>query len=449
MSIPKRIPRWADALWLALLAAYILAGAAIVPFHGDESTLIWMGRDYYHLFVDGDLPRVLYDKHRQYDDIEEIHRLLNGTISKTVYGWAASTMGFNLEDLNNLWNWSAHYRGNVADARLPDAAVLLRSRQASALQLALATAAFFQFVRLTLNRPSAYLASALFVLHPNVLINGRRAMMEGSHLLGLMLVLLAAAWLLRERKFWEYLVLGICAGFAISAKHHNVIAVAAVYGALALPPLWQWLHDKDWRRHSRRLLYLLAAGLVTILSFLLLNPAWWSTPLELPAVVTKMREALMRTQVIAFGGYGSYAAQIDGFFQYVFVGERQYFEIAHWAGYTEINNQIGNYEASGLAGILLIGESRMLGMLCFVLSGIGAFLLANDRGVAPAIRLLVLLWAGISALAALMLTPLPWARYYLPLLPALILLLSYALTNLTQSLIKDPYAKGDGVALLD
>ena len=55
MPIPKRIPPWADALWLALLAAYIVAGAAIVPFHGDESSLMFMGRDFHYLFVDGDL----------------------------------------------------------------------------------------------------------------------------------------------------------------------------------------------------------------------------------------------------------------------------------------------------------------------------------------------------------------------------------------------------------
>ena len=80
---------------------------------------------------------------------------------------------------------------------------------------------FSYVVKRALNRPAAYIAVTAFALHPSVLINGRRAMMEGSHLLGLMLVLLAAICLLQERRPWRYLMLGASAGFAIAAKHPN------------------------------------------------------------------------------------------------------------------------------------------------------------------------------------------------------------------------------------
>ena len=53
-----------DAVWLGLLALYVLAGAGQMPFHGDESTLIYMGRDYHYLLVEGDLSR-LVDKPRR------------------------------------------------------------------------------------------------------------------------------------------------------------------------------------------------------------------------------------------------------------------------------------------------------------------------------------------------------------------------------------------------
>ena len=61
MRLPLVIPRWFDWLWLGLLAMYIVAGAAIVPFHGDESTLMVMGRDYHYIFVEGDLSKVFFD----------------------------------------------------------------------------------------------------------------------------------------------------------------------------------------------------------------------------------------------------------------------------------------------------------------------------------------------------------------------------------------------------
>ena len=449
MPLRLVIPRRLDWLWLGLLAIYIVAGAAIVPFHGDESTLIWMGRDYFHIAGEAGFSRVRYDGSPLSSEIEQVHRLINGAVSKTIYGWAASTLGFEIGDLNNLWDWSRDFQSNVADNHFPDAILLLRARQLSALQLALAAAAFFAFARIALNRPTAYLASLIFALHPSILINGRRAMMEGSHLLGLTLVLLAAAWLMQGRKPWKYLALGVFAGFALAAKHHNVVAVTAVYLALALPTMRHWLRSGKWRRQLRELLLLILSGLVAILTFLVLNPGWWSAPLQLAFAVIEERQALMTSHVMDAGGYDSYGAQITGFFWYVFVGARQYFELAHWAGYAEISQQIRAYEASGLAGVLLIGDSRALGILCLVASVIGAGLLARNRGISPDMRLLILLWAGISALATLQLTPLPWARYYLPLLPVAILLAAYCATSLAELMLNVRVAKADGLALLD
>ena len=232
MPTLKTIPRWVDALWLICLALYIVAGAAIVPFHGDESTLMVMGRDYHTIFIDGDLDKVLFDKSWQVAPREQHLRLLNGTVSKTIYGWLQALNGIEPRDLNSNWAWGRNYNFNRARGALPDGELLRQARLASAIQLALAAALFFQLVRMTTNRSSAFLASALFALHPNMLISGRRAMMEGSHILGLMLVLVAAAWLLQERRWWRYALLGACAGFAIAAKHPNVSVCALVF--------WPW-----------------------------------------------------------------------------------------------------------------------------------------------------------------------------------------------------------------
>ena len=182
-------------------------------------------------------------------------RLLNGTVSKTIYGWVAHRSGIAADELNEQWHWGRDYDLNRRTGRIPDAQLLNAARLSSAVQLALAVAALFQVVKLTLNRPTAYLASALFALHPNVLINGRRAMMEGSHLLGLMLVLLAGVWLIHERKWWKYVLLGVCGGFAIAAKHPNVIVCGTVFLAVSLSPIWRLTRDRgpDWRVHVRAL----------------------------------------------------------------------------------------------------------------------------------------------------------------------------------------------------
>ncbi len=433
--LPKRIPRWADALWLALLSAYILAGAAIVPFHGDESTLIHMSQDYHSLFVEGDLSKILYDRHWSERATNQHSRLIDGTISKLVYGWLASNQGFEPDDLNEQWHWGRDYAFNSRTNRVPEPQLLGAARMASAAQLALALLLFFHFVQLTLNRPTAYLASAFLVLHPNVLINGRRAMMEGSHLLGLMLVLLAGAWLLRERRWWAHALFGVCMGFAVAAKHPNIIVCVWIYLALLLATLRQQRREKNpkletvWRERAVFILSPVAAAL----AFMLLNPAWWSAPLELPSVIIGLRADLLRAQVDWLGGYNSFEQGLQGFFQYVFAAEHQYFEVSHWAEYDVISAQIKHYESSGLAGGL-IGGTGLAGLIGLLLALFGLAHLARGSAVQASSRILLLFWILGSALITLAATPLPWARYYLPLAPALAILVSLALITLASSL---------------
>ncbi|MCY4147125.1 MAG: phospholipid carrier-dependent glycosyltransferase, partial [Chloroflexi bacterium] len=380
-----------DALWLFALAIYALAGAQQIPFHGDESTLIYMGRDYSYLFVEGDLSRLAYDPSWSTSPAEQHLRLLNGTISKTVYGALAQGLGLSPRELNEQWAWNRDYNWNETRGRIPNVELLGRARLASAAQLALAAACFFALLRLTLNRPTAWVASAFFVLHPNILINGRRAMMEGSHLLGLMLVLLAGAWLLQERRWWRYALLGVCAGFALAAKHPNLVACALTLSSCAMLPIWRLLRRQD-KGALRDLAGLALAGLIMFAVFLLMNPAWWAAPAQLPALVLDMRADLLRGQIEAFGGYPDFAGQVAGFFQFVFVGARQYFEVAAWAAYEPISAQIANYERSGWAGTLFIGASGRLGLLCLLLALLGAATLWADKRTLPEHRLLLLLW---------------------------------------------------------
>ena len=438
-----------DALWLALLAVYIAAGAALVPFHGDESTQIFMGRDFYYLFVEGDFSQVIYDDSGSQRGDEQHLRLLNGTLAKTFFGWVAHGQGIAFEEINDQWFWGRDYDYNRDNGRIPDLQLLNGARLSAALQLALAAAAFFQFVKLSLNRPTAYVASALFTLHPNMLINGRRAMMEGSHMLGLALLLLAGVWLMRERNWRNYVLLGFCAGFAIAAKHPNVIICATVFLAVSAGPLRGVLRNSGpaRRAHLRSLAGVALASLTACLMFLLLNPAWWSAPLDMPALVLALRSDLLQIQVDIFGGYESFAEQIRGFLRFVFAGQHQYFEVGQWAGYDVIIAQIEAYERSGLAGILF-GGSVFYGFVSLVLAALGAWTLARDSRIAGEVKGLLLLWIGGSALFTLLVTPLPWARYYLPLVPALIVLISPALVAIATLIWKRIGTQSSDVALL-
>ena len=163
MPPPRKLPRLVDALWLGALALYILAGAAIVPFHGDESTLMFMGRDYHYIFYVVTSRRLFSIENFAARRAENTLRMLNGTVSKTRIGWVMASNGRSLIDYNSMWDWHSSYEQNQDSNAIPDVDLLRQARLASALQLALAAAAFHILVSMTLNRPTAYLASALFM----------------------------------------------------------------------------------------------------------------------------------------------------------------------------------------------------------------------------------------------------------------------------------------------
>lgn len=425
------LPNWIDVLWLAALALYALAGAVIVPFHGDESTQIFMGRDYHYLFLEGDIAKVFYESDGSESPIEQHLRIVNGTISKTIHGWLAAQSGFAAEEINKPWEWEYDYESNRASGRIPDTELLRQARLASSAQLALALGVFFFFLRQSVSRPVAYVASFILALHPTVLLNGRRAMMEGSHLLGMMLVLLAATWLLRERKWWRYALLGICSGIAIAAKHPNAFVVALV---LLSCGGWIWSElaraaDISREEIIRAVVGMLSAVVISVSVFLLLNPAWWRAPLQTAAGVLAERMQLLERQIERNGGYESGIEQVVGFWQHVFTGEIQYYEDARWAEYAEIEEQIVDYEASGWAGAR-IGGSAAAGLASLALTAAGIWIFARDRKIHASYRWLILVWGGGSALITLVVTPLSWTRYYLPLLPVLALFAAIAIVTL-------------------
>ena len=430
-SVSPKFHRWLEVFWLSALAAYVVAGAALVPFHGDESTQIFMGRDYFYLFRDGDLSKVLYDRTWTHRPDEQHLRLINGTVSKTIHGWLAASAGMKRDEINGQWDWKLDYAGNLESDHIPDTQLLHRARLASAGQLALSAALFYVLVRMTIGKPVAIVASALYALHPAILINGRRAMMEGAHLLGMILVLLMAAWLLQERRWWKLVLLGVISGVSVAAKHPNGFVVAIVFfacGALWLREAFS-AQGQTRQRLMQALVGLLSAGALALIVFYLMNPAWWEAPFESAAEVLRLRVELLTEQVELYGGFESPVERVEGLFDYAFVQHSQYYEVVQWAGYEEIRAQISAYESSRLAG-LAIGGGKLGGLVMLGLTIWGIVYLVRARHIDRKVRWLLLAWGGGIAIITLLVTPLPWQRYYLPVLPFVQIAAACALVHL-------------------
>jgi hypothetical protein len=128
--------------WLCLLMGYILLGTPFTPFHADESTIIWMSKDYDYLLRQGDFERVRYDEQPDYPEEQHL-RLLNGTLSRYLIGFAWTMNGYTVDDLPQQWHWSFDWNWNVSNGHYPSQGILQVSRLASALPLCLSVIALF------------------------------------------------------------------------------------------------------------------------------------------------------------------------------------------------------------------------------------------------------------------------------------------------------------------
>lgn len=422
---------WAlDGLWLLALAVYIFAGLDATPFHGDESTLLFMSHDYYHLVQQRDFERVYYTD-RPLDPSEQELRILNGTIPKMAMGVAWDLAGLTVHDLNQQWAWGfrdpqgrwSEWTWNHMFGHVPSDPLLRAGRVSSAVLLVLSAAALLVITRwIVPARWAAWLATALYVTQPGVLLNGRRSMMEGAMLFGMTLVILAALGLLRAqarhdarpRTRWAWAAaLGVACGFALACKHTALITVTIAFGIAFVEPLVR-RGNAGARFHVAHLARLVVAGALAIAVFLALNPAWWPDPLNMPERVLDARSRLIEGQRSGYGGYTSQGERVNGLVNQAFFAPNQYYEVPRWQNW--IGTEIAAYEANLLSGRL--GGAIQAWLVAVAFAG-GVIALARRWRQGPA--LLALAWPLLTALALLIATPFEWQRYYLPLQPGIAL----------------------------
>lgn len=411
-----------DKFWLLLLSLYILAGVSIVPFHGDESTLIYMGRDAYYQFVLNDWDQVMYSDPPT-NATEQHLRLLNGTIPKYLYGMVAIISGYSFEEINEQWNWGLDWEQNLAEGRVPATALLLRVRFISALFLVGGLVTLFCITSTIGGKAPAYAATLLYALHPVLLLNGRRAMMEGGLIFFSLFVLLTGIWVIQKQVNWTYWLLGIVSGLAVATKHPAAIAVAAVFIGCQLVII---LNKETVLRNT---LKLIGAGVLSLLVFYIVNPAWWINPLARVPEVMELRSELITEQTEFFDGYDSLNESLSGFVQHVFIAQPQYYEVEIWGEW--IGGEITRYENSLLAGFTIGGGAVGAVLLClFVIMGI-----LHVRQVGWQNRLLLSIWAALIPLAILLTNPLNWQRYYLLIYPVVVIFAGMGFAYLIERLL--------------
>ena len=417
-----------DALWLLALAVYILAGVAITPFHGDEAMQITMSRDYFVVFVKHQ-PQALTTLPPYFVDSPNWLRLINGSVNPYAVGFSLAADGYGEKDLPPLWQWPLSYDENIAHGNRPTQAVLIVSRVSSAVFLMLSTAVLFGMGRQLRGRWAGYIASALYALNPVVLLNGRRAMMEGSLLCFGLLAILVAILICKGRDGWRWWVaLGVASGLTLASKHSGIVFVSAALGWVMIGILAQRCREyRDFQ--SSVLTHVLHIGVCVAIMvgiFIALSPAQWNDPVARLGDLVSERTKLLESQVKAEPHTPTRLDErVAGIFTQPYIQAPVYFEAAFWANAKAIQAEIAQYDSSIWSGL---HAGQVIGGLLTKLALVGVAVITKAWRTW---EIGVLVWLAVTVVS-LLVNPLPWQRYYLALYPLAALLTAIGTVTLSR-----------------
>lgn len=422
-----------DGVWPLALAIYVLAGMTITPFHGDEPMQIYMSHDYATAFIYKEPQRLMTSPPYEIDTDSQL-RILNGSINRYAIGLSWQLAGMTNGDLPPRpgWDWGLDYQTNVDTQHRPSDALMNAGRISSTLFLALSIPVMFAIGWQFGGRPAAYFATIVYTLNPIILLNGRRAMMEGSMLFFGLLVILVAIIISRKRKqgagdlwgLWAVLVLS--GALALASKHTGLVFTASALGWIFIAELLPWCGWRGFLATSMKLAIssVLIAGL-----FIGLSPALWNDPPARLQDLIATRQVLLDIQVNAEPLAPTTTMQrIEAIVNQPFLAPPAYYEVAGWKDYAPVTAEIERYEGSLLSG-LRFGTILGVPLTLLYLAGIIVLFVPLLRGFSWGQAAGLVVWL-LATTAVMMANPLPWQRYYIPLIPVATLFSTISLSAL-------------------
>ncbi|MCZ2098948.1 MAG: glycosyltransferase family 39 protein [Anaerolineae bacterium] len=269
-----------DLLWLVLLGVFVFAGMPIATFHGDETNHIYNSNDYATLFIDHRPQDLLIQSHAL--TRLESQRLLDSGVSRYTIGLAWHLAGLTRDDLpDSSYAWDESYDENLEHGLVPPLDRLIIYRIPSTLFTALSVGIVFLIGRLyggRGSRPLAYFVSGLYALNPIILLNGRRALQEGSLLFWGLLTIYLAFVIAQKResglgvplRWWLCLI--VAGALTQYSKNNGFIYIAAAYLAILVPELVR-VHGI-----AAIALRLAVCAALTVLLFFAISPGLWYDP---------------------------------------------------------------------------------------------------------------------------------------------------------------------------
>lgn len=422
----KNISFLAFLIFLLGVSAAYTAGALAVPFHPDESTFFYLSEDINLLFED---PSALFWQPETLTDARQRYRTLDAPLGRYWVGLSRQIAG--LPPLAVDWDWGKTWEENRFSGALPSPGLLAAGRVGTALLFPASLALLFFTGRKVGGEITAWAAVLLLASNALILLHTRRAMSEGLVIFTTALTMWSIAH--TGKRPW---LIGIPVALAFCAKHS--LGALAPFGLLAI--FWQAQPGTSIAHRLKQAVWyvLLFLGIV-----ILLNPFLWQHPTAAVMDALHNRQDLTQRQTSdrpeqrldtpaekLIGMIGSLYLTPP-----MFAETGNYLEATHAAEEAYLANPLHNLFRSIPAGVILL----VLSVFGWLAGAGNAINTRKANGAAARLLTILLLCALFQALALLVTVPLPFQRYYMPLVPHLCLWTAYGLhTLLTVGLRKQP-----------
>lgn len=396
---------WFFLLLLVPMIGYYFWGVSKVPFHPDESTQLFMSADFDRLFTDPTSMAWLPDtsspisRYRSLD--APLTRYLLG-MGRTLYSLPAPTTD---------WNWSLDWNENIRSGAHPDGELLNVGRMAVACLFPITLVLLYLTGTSINGRLTGIIMVLVIGVNAVVLLHTRRAMAEGALLFGVTFTLYA---LISADK--RPALIGLAIALAFNAKQFAIALIPV--GLLAVSWLPDKIPQKSYRIAFNISLYLTTFFFITIL----LNPFLWRHPISAARAAIEERHDFLASQIDDINNLAP-GQLLDTPI------ERTAILLAQLFLTPPMFSEVGNYqsETSQAEILYLVSPGHMLGrnpiggglLLGLTLIGIFAAVRGYISGTNQNRRILLLfMLASLAQIGAIiLLIPLPWQRYYIPVFP--------------------------------
>lgn len=405
------------------MAIALIFGVHLIPFHPDETSLLYQSRDFEQLFTD---PFDLAYRPEREGETDQTYRSLNPPLPKYILALGRIIAGYDAEHVAVDWNWSLSWDKNKDAGALPSSDLLNASRTASTIMVLLSLPIAYICGKRLKNSVGAISAILLLGTHSLVLLHGRRAMAEGTLIFGVSLAILGI--LEGDKRPWLAAI-----GTAIAACSKMSVIILAPVGFLSV--LWIAPGHLSPKKKILQNALLFIAVFLTL--YFLLNPLLWSNPIEglqsqwseraqFTQDMVEEIEARAPNQIL-----DSPIERIAVMVAHLYIADPQFAEVGNYLENTTNAEEL--YLAQPLhtlfrgwaAGILMISLTVM-GLVIFGFE-------VRKRGLHDQRPMLLLFTAStIQTIAIIWANPLPFQRYFVPIVPFVCLWIGYFVAQILE-----------------